>query len=119
MVGELIMESQRRFAVMGTNLFKILSKLTHNQKLCRLLKYQSLNPFSDEYEDVDVNEAFTNLLNKLGGLNSILFEPPELVTVISLLERAMWTYNKPKFNFYKYRKLLLDAGSEVLKIKEV
>lgn len=77
------------------------------------------NETKDEYEDVDVNEAFTNLLNKLGGLNSILFEPPELVTVISLLERAMWTYNKPKFNFYKYRKLLLDAGSEVLKIKEV
>ena len=53
------MESQRRFAVMGINLFKILNKLCHNQKLCRLLKYQSPNPFSEEFEDVDGSELLT------------------------------------------------------------
>ena len=45
--------SQRRFAVMGDNTFKILNKLVNNQKICRLLKYQVRDPFSDNYEDVD------------------------------------------------------------------
>ena len=52
--------SQRRFAVMGDNTFKILNKLVNNQRICRLLKYQVRNPFSDKYEDVDGIE----LLNK-------------------------------------------------------
>ena len=45
--------SQRRFAVMGDNTFKILNKLVNNQKICRLLKYQVRDPFSDKYQDVD------------------------------------------------------------------
>lgn len=45
--------SQRRFAVMGDNTFKILNKLVNNQNICRLLKYQVRDPFSDKYEDVD------------------------------------------------------------------
>ena len=45
--------SQRRFAVMGENLFKIADRLIHNQKICRLLKYQDTDPFSDKYEDVN------------------------------------------------------------------
>ena len=51
MVGDNM--SQRRFAVMGDNTFKIADKLASNQRLCRLLKYQVRNPFSTEYEDVD------------------------------------------------------------------
>lgn len=45
--------SQRRFAVMGDNTFKILNKLVNNQRVCRLLKYQVRDPFSNKYEDVD------------------------------------------------------------------
>ena len=45
--------SQRRFAVMGDNTFKILNKLVNNQRICRLLKYQVRDPFSDKFEDVD------------------------------------------------------------------
>lgn len=37
--------TQRRFSVMGTNTFKIANMLMSNQKLCRLLKYQSKDPF--------------------------------------------------------------------------
>lgn len=36
--------TQRRFAVMGDNAFKIASKLVDNEKLCRLLKYQTRDP---------------------------------------------------------------------------
>lgn len=39
---------------MGENLFKIANKLITNQKLCRLLKYQSPDPLDQEkYADVD------------------------------------------------------------------
>lgn len=72
----------------------------------------------DDYENIDVNNAFIGLMNKLDGFNSILFYPKEMVTVISLLESALMEYNNPTFNYNKYRKLILDAGSEILKVKE-
>lgn len=73
----------------------------------------------DEYENVNVYEAFDCELRKIGGLNSILLQPPELVRIISLLEAALIEFSSPNFDWYKYRKLVLDAGNEVLKIKEV
>ena len=74
---------------------------------------------SIEYPNVDVTKAFIGLQYKLGGLNSILFEPPALVTVMSLLEAALLEYNSVNdFDFSKYRKLILDAGNEVIKIDD-
>ena len=74
---------------------------------------------SIEYPNVDVTKAFQGLQYKLGGLNSILFEPPALVTVMSLLEAALLEYNSNgDFDFSKYRKLILDAGNEVIKIDD-
>ena len=37
--------TQRRFAVMGDNTFKIANRLMQNERLCRLLKYQTKDPF--------------------------------------------------------------------------
>lgn len=74
---------------------------------------------SIDYPNVNVLKAFNGLQYKLGGLNSILFEPPSLVTVMSLLEAAMLEFqNIDNFDFNKYRKLILDAGNEVLKIDD-
>lgn len=72
----------------------------------------------DEYPEVDVNDAFRNLQLRISGLNGILHEPPELVNVMSYLESAQQVY-QGDFDFYTYRKLILDAGSEVMKVKEV
>ena len=47
------MASQRRFAVMGENLFRIVSKIIDNQKVCRLLKYQDADPLSAKKAEVD------------------------------------------------------------------
>ena len=47
-------ETQRRFAVMGNNTFKIANKIMSNQTICRLLKYQVRDPLNKEkYPDVD------------------------------------------------------------------
>ena len=74
---------------------------------------------SHEYKEVDVNKCFKGLLLKLGGLNELLMNQPELVMVMSLLQAAMNEYNNPEFEFKTYRKLILDAGAEVEKLKEV
>lgn len=73
----------------------------------------------NDYSNVDVNVAFDTTLRKFGGLNSVLNESPELVWIISLLEAALIEYHSDNFNYATYRKLVLDAGNEVLKIKEV
>lgn len=39
--------TQRRFAVMGNNTFRIANKLMQNERICRLLKYNTRNPFEE------------------------------------------------------------------------
>lgn len=73
----------------------------------------------DKYQHIDVNAAFNSLLKEMCGMNELLFNPPEIVTVMSLLEAALAEYNSPEFDFAKYRKLVLDAGAKVEMIKEV
>ena len=68
-----------------------------------------------EYPHIDLMKANTSLLWRISGLNELLGNPIELVTVLSLLEEAKNTI-KPDFNFAKYRKLILDAGAEIMKI---
>lgn len=74
---------------------------------------------SESYEDVDVNKAFDNLLYKIDGLNELLLYQKNIVDIMSLLKEAQLVYNSPDFDFQVYRKLILDAGAEVLKLKEV
>lgn len=71
-----------------------------------------------EYKDVDVNQCFNGLLLKIGGLNELLLKQPEVVTTMSLLQAALMEYNSPDFNFIIYRKLILDAGAEINKLRE-
>lgn len=71
-----------------------------------------------EYKQIDIEDAFQNLQYRLNGLNSILLEPPELVNVMSLIEAALIEYRKDSSNFKVVRKLILDAGSEIMRLKE-
>ena len=73
----------------------------------------------EEYKYVNVNAAFNSLLTELSGMNELLYNPPELVTIMSLLEAALIEYNNPDFDFSRYRKLILDACAKVELIKEV
>lgn len=72
----------------------------------------------NQYDNINVNEAFNNLLYKLAGMNDLFNNSYEFVSVISLLNAALLEYNDEHFSYAKYRKLILDAGSEILKIKE-
>ena len=72
----------------------------------------------DQYPGIDVNKAFQSLQFRINGLNSILLEPPELVETMGYLESAQQIWNN-EFDFATYRKLILDAGAEIMKVKEV
>ena len=74
---------------------------------------------AEEYEGVDVEKTFDSLLIEFGGLNDLLDYPAEMVSILSLINAAKLEYNSADFNWQRYRKLILDAGSEVQKIKEV
>lgn len=69
-----------------------------------------------KFPEVNLTQANTTLLWRISGLNELLGEPTELVTVLSLLEEAKNTISDQDFDFAKYRKLILDAGAEVMKI---
>jgi len=71
----------------------------------------------EKFPTVDLGQAHTNVMYKLSGLNSILGEPREMVTVLSSLEEAN-NLIKHEFDFKLYRKLILEAGAEIDKICE-
>ena len=71
-----------------------------------------------EYEDVDVNKSFNDLMLKLGGMNKLLRCQPEIVIAMSLLQAANIEFNKENFDYNIYRKLILDAGAEIEKLRE-
>lgn len=70
-----------------------------------------------DFPEIDLMQANTTLLWRISGLNELLGNPTELVTVLSLLEEAKNTITED-FDFSKYRKLILDAGAEVMKIAD-
>ena len=67
----------------------------------------------DKYQDIDVNAAFVDVLNLIGGLNSLLNYPAKFVRISSLLERARTMCESDDFDFSQYRKVVLDAGNTV------
>jgi hypothetical protein len=74
----------------------------------------------ENFETVDVPEAFDEILRMLSGFNKLLNYPAEVVDISCKLEAAREEYNKGHvFDFMAYRRLILGAGKEVEKIKEV
>lgn len=75
---------------------------------------------SEEYKNVDINKCFEGLLLKLGGMNELLMNQPEIIIAMSMLQAALIEINKPEleFDYSIYRKLILDAGAEINKLRE-
>lgn len=51
--GEVFELSQRRFAVMGENIFRVATKLMKDQTLCRLLHYTDRTPLDKEKPNIN------------------------------------------------------------------
>lgn len=93
------------------------TKLSIRRSIFYLLLYADPET-KDKYKDIDVAKAIRNLQYKLNGLNRLLFEPPELVLTMSILETVLEEYTSESYDWRKYRKLVLDAGAEIMKIRE-
>lgn len=73
----------------------------------------------ENYTNINAEEAFENMMLKLEGLNELLLNPPRIISVMSLVERARMELTSDDFVFLRYRKLILDAGNEIIKLTEV
>lgn len=74
----------------------------------------------DNFETVNVPEAFDEILRMLSGFNELLNYPAEVVDISCKLKAALEEFNKGSvYDFLAYRRLILSAGKEVEKIKEV
>lgn len=71
---------------------------------------------ADKYPNVDVKAAFEDLFSDIDGLNEIFSFPAEMVNIAKKLAKALKLFESEDFQYKKYRKLILDAGSEVMKI---
>lgn len=70
----------------------------------------------EKYKDVDFHYYMESLLGRIGGLNLLLGNPPELITLMSYLSAALLETEKDPFNYRMYRKYVLDAHGELDKI---
>lgn len=113
----LVTSMEYKYGVFTENQMSETKKKLRNQIFFLLLIVD--NKTKKKYSDVNVDEAFGDLLRRIGGMNKLLSYPSEVVMVSSLLEAALTEYHSPEFRFSKYRKLILDAGAEVQNIKEV
>lgn len=93
--------TQRRFAIMGENLFKVINKLTSNQRICRLLKYQNSNPFDPALPDVDglslLNQNFI-IVPKIPEIDTI-----ERSFIIVVFDKYLINPSNPDFKLSTVR----------------
>ncbi len=74
----------------------------------------------ENFDQVDVPDAFDEILRMLSGFNSLLNYPAEIVDISCKLKAALEEYSKGAvYDFKAYRRLILSAGKEVERIKEV
>lgn len=71
---------------------------------------------ASNYPNVDIEAAFEDIFSDIDGLNEVFSYPVEMVNVAKKLAKALKEFQSEDFQFKKYRKLVLDAGSEVMKI---
>ena len=72
-----------------------------------------------KYDKHILKPYFESLLKKIGGLNSVLNYPNEIVDILSILQAAYIDCCKHEFVFNnRYREFILDAHALVGKIKE-
>ena len=90
-------------------------KVSLHKDLFWLLLYKDPKT-KDEYSYVDFNKYFDGIMRRFAGLNELLFYPTEIISIMSLLEAALIESQKEDFNYKAYRKLVLDAQSEIDKI---
>jgi hypothetical protein len=100
------MDTQRRFSVMGDNVFNILSKVMKNQRLLKLLKFTDNDPL--KHPDLTQDEIDKMLHKNILIVPKIPDEPDEkLCYLIILLDRYQVAPNNSEFKTAEIRFVVL------------
>lgn len=89
-----------------------------HKKLFWLLIYKDPQT-KDQFPNVNqenYEQYFVHIMYEIDGINSLLFYPYEICTMMSVLETALHETRKENFDYKTYRKLILDAHALVDKI---
>ena len=72
---------------------------------------------NEQYKDVDVIAYHKHIMEQISGLSSLLFYSSKVVDILCSLEAALSILEKDEFDFQSYRKLVLDAGAMMDRLK--
>lgn len=86
------------------------------KKIFWLVLYTDKNTKKD-FESIDVVEYHKNLLFEISTCNELLLYPKDFVEIINSLECALSILQSDDFNFYRYKKLVFDAGALLQRTK--
>lgn len=92
-------------------------KVRLHKELFWLLLYKDPKT-KDEFNNIDFEKYFINLMKRIDGLNTLLSYPVEIISIMSILQAALNETREENFNYQSYRKLVLDAHSLVDKIND-
>ncbi len=79
-----------------------------HSKIHWLLIYKDPS-FSPRYDYIDVNAYIDDLVLFLSGLNELLCYSYAVIMILTSLESMKILLQQENFNFYKFRKLVLDT----------
>lgn len=94
------------------------AKLMHSE-IHKLLLYKDKNINQEIFaNEDDFKIYFINLLYQFSGLNELLGCPVQMVALIATLQSAFDLVLSDKFNYYEYRRLILDSHNYIKNIFE-
>lgn len=97
------------YGTFSDNQMEVNAQLMHNE-IHKLLLYKDRDVSEHIFDsDADFINYFSNLLFRFGGLNELLGEPEQMVSLMSTLQSAFTESKKKNFNWYRFRRLILDS----------
>lgn len=106
------------YGTFSDNQVELNAKIMHNE-IHKLLLYKDNNVSEKIFNsEQDFQNYFTNLLFRFGGLNELLGEPNYMVSLMATLQAAFDESKKDNFNFYNFRRLILDSHGYIKAIFE-
>lgn len=86
------------------------------KKIFWLVLYTDKNT-KEDFSNVDVVKYHESLLFEISSLNKLLLYPKDFVEIINTLDSALTILKSDHFSFLKYKKLVLDAGALMQRLK--
>lgn len=102
---------------------EIPSKQVHDYKSYLHTKIHWMLLYKDpklegQYNHVNISKYITSIQRQLDGLNEMFNYSPQLLVLMTLIEKARQVSEEASFDFRVYRSLLLDAHSAIDELPE-